>query len=361
MNEVNRSVKLKITVLSPIHIGCGEELDPTGYVVDEKGMLNVIVLNRLIEMSGESGRKIIEDAVRQRNIGRLRAAIREVFISSGDQSCILRKADASPEFLEIYNAEIGKANVDNALVFKAFSSSMGRAFIPGSSLKGALRTGIVDLAFNKVLKEEERKLFLNDRNVEAETLKYMAVKRNGKKQPKIELDPFKKLKVRDAMLPGKSTTICMMHNKSASGKGKGIPVALEVIKAGTEFEVDVTIAEYGESAKSDYFEKKKFPLALQYWSGEVRKKAQKEYQRLKEFSGLSSGERDKLKAFYDSVEKCEGFLNRIGFGSGYDFMTVESFRNMKNPVKGKPGMGWGYSKNIVEGSLPLGFIKIQVT
>lgn len=360
MNEINRNIKMKVTALSPLHIGCKEEIDPIGYVVDKEKKLNVIVLDRLIEKVDGAEKEAIINAVKAREVGRLRVAIKNAFDKIDASYCVLRTLDVSPEFLKMYEEKIGKE--ENALVFKAFVSSMGQVYVPGSSIKGALRTGIVDLAFNIVLKEEDRKRLIHNRddrnNIEAEALKYMQVNHQGKRKPAIHLDPFKKLKIRDTILPQGSTMVCMMHNKNAFGKG--IPVALEVVKVGTVFEVDVTVADYGESSKCDYFAKEKFSTTLKYWSDKVKKKAKNEFERIKNFKGFSSNEKNKLEEFYNALEKCDGYLNRIGFGSGYDFMTVESFRNMKDPVKGKLGRGWGYSKNIVEGCLPLGFIKIQL-
>jgi len=65
---------------------------------------------------------------------------------------------------------------------------------------------------------------------------------------------------------------------------------------------------------------------------------------------------------YDKIlEKSNGgYLCRIGFGCGFESITLEKFRFPKTPVKGKIGMGWGYSKCLAESKHPLGWIKLLV-
>ena len=46
-------LNFKVTALSPLHIGCGEEMDPLSYVIDDNNFLNVINLDNLLENVAE--------------------------------------------------------------------------------------------------------------------------------------------------------------------------------------------------------------------------------------------------------------------------------------------------------------------
>lgn len=221
------------------------------------------------------------------------------------------------------------------------------------------------MAFNYAITENERQMLDRERNVkdiEAFLMGYMVedTRIRGRKSAKIDMDPFKMLKIRDAFLPENSTLVCKMHNKNSSGKGAGIPINVEVLKSGTVFEVEIVLAFYGEVGRKSLFTKDNFLKILHYWSAQSKTKAKDELDRLNKYSGLELKEKQRLKVIYEKLIADKGIILRAGFGSGYDFMTVKGFRSMKEPVKGKPGMGWGFSKNIVEGGEPLGFLKLSL-
>ncbi len=361
MPEIVETLKFKVKVLSPLHIGCGEDLDPMGYVVS-KGTLYVITLDRLLESVKKDSVAAINAAARDRQLGRLRAAIKNAFENREDDSCIVRQATVSESFHDIYEKEIGKDIVNNALGFKQHISTMGKPYIPGSSLKGTIRTGILELAFNSNfnIDDEKRKQLDNERDVriiEAELMGY-AVTFGNRRKPDIKLDPFKLMKPRDSFLPEKSTEVCMVYNKNKTGKEKGIPIIMEVVREGVEFEVEIVLAAYGEAGKKAVFSRARFLKALDFCSEKTKEKAVFEKNRILAYSGLNDSQKKTAAACYDKVSNAEGTVLRLGYGSGYDFTAVKGFRFMKEPVKGKPGMGWGYSKNLTETGMPLGFISL---
>ncbi len=357
MKDIINVIKFKGKVLTPVHIGAGENLEPMNYVVSNKELF-VINLERLLETSEKKFVDAITSAAKNRQIGRLRALIKEAFESRNDDTSVLRKASASEVFLNMYQKELGKQNVTNALEIKQHISTMGKPYIPGSSLKGAIRTGILELIFNSNTaadKQKELEKESNARKVEAALLGC----ETSENRQDISRDPFKLFKPRDSFLPECSTEVCVVYNKNSSGKQKGIPIITETVKLGTEFEIEIALAEYGEAEKKQGFKKDKFLMALKFCSENTKKKASDEKGRVLRYSGLTDSQKRNAKDCYDLISNDNKIVLRIGFGSGYDFTTVKGFRYMKEPKKGKPGMGWGFSKNLTETGMPLGFISLR--
>ncbi len=127
-------MKIKIRIVSPIHIGSGEEITPSEYLVD-KGF-HRIDIDSLIKDSDFKPHfdKFIELAKTQRYIGDtvnptlLKKHILYTIPISGDARDYLAK---------------------NRTIVKEFIKTAGRVYIPGSSLKGSILSAI----FYDTLKE----------------------------------------------------------------------------------------------------------------------------------------------------------------------------------------------------------------
>ncbi len=148
MNTFLKTYRLALTPLSPIHIGCGEDFEPTNYVIDE-GVLYGFDPSR----ADLDARQL--EALSKASLGTDPLAIQRFFKSN------------AKDFLKIANVKIpvcdgikteyaglGQAsNVERSgkRVINQFFierheciGSDRQAFIPGSSFKGAVRTAWLD-------------------------------------------------------------------------------------------------------------------------------------------------------------------------------------------------------------------------
>ncbi len=149
MNTFLKTYRLELTPLSPIHIGCGEDFEPTDYVIDE-GVLYGFDPSRAV-LNDLQKSKLMDAA----NRASLLAVQR--FFKDNAQS-FKAQADTlipvSTGVAQVYEQRVGRAaNVEanGNIVFNQLfierTMHTGRAsfpFIPGSSFKGAVRTAILD-------------------------------------------------------------------------------------------------------------------------------------------------------------------------------------------------------------------------
>lgn len=132
-------MKIKLKTLSPVHIGSGEEISPTEYFIegskfirlDMDGLFKDPDFNPVMD-------KFIEWARNQRYIG-------DIF---PNKSLLLRHP--------LYYLPVS-SRAKNPIAVKAFVKSAGRVYLPGSSVKGSILSGVME----EVLKES-RKTNLRD-------------------------------------------------------------------------------------------------------------------------------------------------------------------------------------------------------
>jgi CRISPR-associated protein Csm5 len=149
MNRFVEVLPLALTPLTPIHIGCGEDFEPTNYVIDG-GVLYHFDPTRLA-LTPRDRQRLIECANERAD-----AAIRAVqqFFHAKRSDC--RQASrlavpVAPGIAEWYGRRVGQVvqheaggrTVSSQLEIErtAFHPHTDKPYLPGSSLKGSMRTG----------------------------------------------------------------------------------------------------------------------------------------------------------------------------------------------------------------------------
>jgi len=139
--------ELVVSTLSPVHIGCGEDYEPTNYVIDDKGVVGVLhaldaaafsrdgtesLRNDLMKALGEEdavGQLRAVHAALQRHRGLLApAAVTRVRLCNGVLAHYRQTQDARNDFNR------------NGIERTAYDLVSQLPYLPGSSLKGAIRT-----------------------------------------------------------------------------------------------------------------------------------------------------------------------------------------------------------------------------
>ncbi|MCM8626798.1 RAMP superfamily CRISPR-associated protein [Accumulibacter sp.] len=141
------TARLVLTPLSPIHVGCGEDFDPTNYLIEGQTLFGFDPgCARLPEKeAGQLGQ--LGDRADLLGIQRFFREQREHFLPHA-QVLIPVAAGVAAEYEQsigrVANREANGNWVFNRLFIERASHTNGQPYIPGSSLKGALRTAIVD-------------------------------------------------------------------------------------------------------------------------------------------------------------------------------------------------------------------------
>ncbi|MBM9536302.1 type III-A CRISPR-associated RAMP protein Csm5 [Desulfobulbus alkaliphilus] len=141
--------QLAVTPLSPIHIGCGEDFEPTNYVIDsEKKQLYGFDPGKTV-LPDTQAQKLTELAESANLLGiqRFFRDNRSFFIPYSQVVMPVADGVASDyhnKIGKVANLEGGGRQVFNQFAIERHIHSRNRLYIPGSSLKGALRTALMD-------------------------------------------------------------------------------------------------------------------------------------------------------------------------------------------------------------------------
>jgi CRISPR-associated protein Csm5 len=149
MNPFLKTYRLALTPLSPIHIGCGEDFEPTNYVIDEgvlygfdpsRAVLTDVQKSKLAEAGSRASLLAIQRFFRDNA---------QVFKAQADTLIPVSFGVA-----QMYEQRVGRAaNIEASgnMVFNqlfierhSYTGRGGMPYIPGSSFKGAIRTSVLD-------------------------------------------------------------------------------------------------------------------------------------------------------------------------------------------------------------------------
>ncbi|MDR3515408.1 MAG: RAMP superfamily CRISPR-associated protein [Azospirillaceae bacterium] len=220
-----------VTPLSPIHIGSAVDVDWTSAFV-EPGRL-VLFDPLRVTLSAQLAAaltKCIDQSAGSGNAGTVLVALQKLY---RDHQKVFAKAEIAdiaipPRLADDIAGKFGHnvqraagpgevrintINTINAIAIArtVFNNLCGRAIIPGSSMKGALKTAWVDHRLGQGARGEKDKDILGGR---------------------FQTDPFRLLSVEDCVA-GDDVATCVVVarnvKRTSSQKGKGLPVKVEVI------------------------------------------------------------------------------------------------------------------------------------
>lgn len=138
MNREHKTYEIRC--IAPVHVGCGEMLTPFDYLYDPRReemifldptrWARFLVEHKLIDK--------VADQLQQETSGSLMEWLKRERIAEGEmRKLAIRRAKAATAGM----GEKVKRSLNNVAVHIALAD--GRPYIPGSSIKGALRTGIL--------------------------------------------------------------------------------------------------------------------------------------------------------------------------------------------------------------------------
>lgn len=193
MNATIQTIPLALTPLTPIHIGCGQDFEPTNYVIDDKVLYHFEPARATLT---KADRDVLIAAVNRRGDEAIRDVQRFFFARKGLFAGIANGAvEVANGVADQYTRRIGQVaqreqggrRVANLLVIErtAHHPHSGIPYIPGSSIKGAIRTAWLD-ALNQGRGNDARE---SAQDIEKRLLN----SRDG-----FHADPFRLLRLADA-------------------------------------------------------------------------------------------------------------------------------------------------------------------
>lgn len=147
--------RLAITPLSPVHMGTGQDYAPTGYVIDDGALYEFDALAALGVLPEPERRRLNGILDGRPNQGMLRE-VQAFFHGNRDRLIPVSRQQVrvNATIEAFYQQRVGQvsqressgAAVQNRLEIErtAWSPAMGTALLPGSGLKGAIRTALLN-------------------------------------------------------------------------------------------------------------------------------------------------------------------------------------------------------------------------
>lgn len=363
---------IKANAALPVHVGGGVEhhVDPLGYVV-KNDLFYRINIGEMMNSDKIFAKLFISLTEERNNIGRLRKLI---FDSFNPENCNtwFHRAKTSNSFRQVYLEKLNDPKLENQLLVQCLPFSGNKPYIPGSSIKGSIRTAVLDYLANgryeKVVSDVEKKLCgdwkKRSERIEEHLLHY----------EKIQNDPFKGVKLSDALLPDDSTIITDVQNCGKDTLLKGLPsegvsMFIEAVIPNTKFEfrliTDDTIAMQGIDLKKISMDAISLLNACCQFYSYAFSNEQINFYPEKSIASK------KIQEIFDVVldddnNPKQGFsLIRVGRFSHLESMTYDhrpedgdDYRKFLCQPKGRKGI-WGTTRNLAQGFLPMGGIILQ--
>jgi CRISPR-associated protein Csm5 len=348
--------KIKAWILTPVHIGDGTELEPLEYVIKDK-FYKINLEEWLTTLPGEKAEEFKKLTGRDYAQKSILTTLRQFVKDNIDVDKYKEWSADVCEAVKNKYEERFKAP-ENQLPMSPFIRTGNRPYLPGSSIKGALRTAYLNFIkrnTSSMIKRERADL------VEGEFLKAIVKGKDDKPRFAIDMDPFRAIKVKDVLLPDNSTffTEVINHNRDKSNRIK--PTSIQILSEVTygslvgksvsitlDICIDRKILSHQNSGINKMHKSITIETLIKACDNFYRDALNEEKEK---FLKDTIGGENINKAYQQILDNAKGgYLFRLGWGSGLISMTIsEDLRTEKN---------YGKSKHLVNAQFPMGFLKL---
>lgn len=331
---MNKPFKVRIHIASPVHLGCDDVYEPTGFVIDRK-LKKLVHFDPydFVDSLSSAERKKFTDICGKGTIESILEILK--FMDGKSDSSTGRQINISDGLIDnlqkvlaipLHDSRRIKQELNKFIISRtSYLPHDELPYLPGTGIKGALRSGYLNYL------SKQRKPTVSSRNVSSNELVERLL--GGR----FDTDPFRLVLVSD-MLPANppSTRIAYAVNKKkrrSEHEPRGPVQILEIISEGSLFEGSVSIQPLPAGAKMERpinADLSFFQHVHEFYWNELKK----EEVVLKEVQ-IPAVTATKLEEQFGERLGTSAFLIRIGRHSGAECVTIDSFRNIK--VLGKQG------------------------
>jgi len=343
--------KFKIKFITPIFIGDGEEIEPFNYILKDDIFYRINLEKFIFDLNDIQKSKLIS-LIDKANIIEIRKFIKE---NCDVENYNFYKAKTTNDFKVEYKNNFN--SLENKLIVNSFIKTGNYiTYIPGSSIKGAIRTAILNsLLFRRKKKEnltdQDIVNKVGDKTIKIESF-ILKMKNNDAKN-----DPFRFLSISDYSLNNNELVIAKvtnirLNNRASDKKSWQMFYEMPLnLKDKDDFMPGEIRINTEISNKADIkFEFGDFDFIKQSCDSFYLKIAEDEYEKFYKNNLDISPKVDKKYSEIRNIGTNE-ILLRVGKNSHFESVTLEGFDWLK-PKK------HGNSRNLFDGKWPMGWIKL---
>lgn len=320
---MEKPLRIKLHIISPVHIGCDDVYEPTSFLIDETNR-KLIVFDQIefIKSLSHNDKESFVRICMQGNISSIISIYkflsnrqvkgREIEMASGFLSDYKRVKNLPINDEKRIKQELNQFTINRT----AYHPYDNLPYIPGSSVKGAIRTAWL----NKLSNEKNIKRWKgNARELETKLL-------NGS----FDTDPFRMIKISDFKAIGEAKTkiVYAVNKKKKTSKfeARGPFQILETIKEESVFEGLINIEKPIDKSCI------KEPIAVKELLKTINTfyiPAANEEGKIISEIGVGSVVVNRINEKFKGKIGKDTFLIRVGRHSGAEAMTIEGSRQIK--------------------------------
>jgi len=375
MSELHTKITAEVSVLSPLHIGTGARLQRDFDWTERNG--RIFVFNHDVLFETVLSRAEAEYGT---EVAALTTTLMEMTISDLEKAGWLERKDFRDEGSPLFRYVLrGQPHLNE--IAEQIKDVYGHPYLPGSSLKGALRTVLAWGIYTKTKRQPDLRRLRRSRSWAAQPLEQAIF------GPDPNRDWLRALQVADSPpLELSCLQLEGVHVYHTARQGRpGLDLDVETIKEGTTFTMALTVDEYG-------FQEEVAPKLR--WQGQRRWLDQlatlgREHARqrlLSEADYLNSkGGPIGVKRFYDSLIHTwstlaeNEFIVQLGWGGGWESKTLGNllkqdertfeklladYRMVRQGTRRRAGDPFPASRRLAlrsgKPALPMGWVKVKL-
>ena len=338
-----KSYDVDLHILSPVHIGAGQELDPFSYIIRKD---NLLLFDLLKWMNGYENKDELNKKMDSEDFVALRSYISEHF--NNDDAILCSIPVKSRDVMERYRKAVQDKRSENQAIvnFMTKNEITKIPYIPGSSIKGSVRTAIASRFVSEAGVQKYNKEKYNEKIFGKQVLK----------------NPMKNLKISDINLDPAGSFI--YEAKEFSIKPDKTPTP----KGG--FEASASLCELNSDVSIPLrFILKNFKLFdniidLQFIVDTLYKfympKYKDEYKKFYSTSRAKEIQQAMATVNMEAVNlKSNETFIRIGRFSHVECVTLDKIRDPKTRKKNGEFLPWGKTRTLANGLYPFGWVKLE--
>lgn len=333
--------QFRLVALTPVHIGTGETITPEEYFITGGGQLVRINLAKLLMEWPEQARRRFEQLIEANQLAQARGMLHEAAARPGYE--LYRVAMGQAAQSELRGADPAQRRAEVHVFLRNLHA--GKVVVPGSAIKGAIRTAIVNAGAAWLEPEEKRrvKTQLDDPRARAAAWTVLEELALGYERERTERDPLRMLHVSDGELEAGAARVdrAVVVDREGREIGRGIQLHVERLLSrvdrkeppGCAIRVGLARGPRGGHARLDW----KFltDACNQFFLNRYREE-------LGHFSFLRG------RQWVPEAGKfpAGAILLRVGRFSHFESLSVDELRSGWNQQRGKPIEGMGSSRTL---------------
>lgn len=346
--------RFRATPLTPIHVGDGNALTPEDYVIEGDHLIQFNRAATLRDMKPETRRQL-EERLERNDFQAAQEILRKSVQPRHHRCRIQIGGESKADLLKAVGNPLDPMVRQRAVQGFVRNPLTGQPYLPGSALKGAIRTAVVN-AFTQKHRDSIKQIvtpLLENSSQRRNAWKALETEALNFEFRQLQEDPFRLIKVADAELPANRTRVDKVWPVKRDGREdtKGIQMHFErLLSRGdgiedgeftVELELDELAAKDARVKVGRRFDFEAIRLACNsFYTGRILAEQRRFFadaqppERIYGAQGLIKINPDKVLVAKSIQER--GLLLRVGRFSHFESLSVEHVRQGWNAQKKQP-------------------------